>query len=347
MTIGPNSIGSREVFETFVDPEATGESSTLPALERLGRAGLLDLGTELPERLVIQFEVLSTLAEQSLSIAFSAWAHRMVAEYVAVDTSTPLYQELAPRLATAELVGSTAMAPALKANLGLGSVGLSGRRSAGSLVVDGAVAWASNLYPDRVVIVAAVEVDDGGHAVVALTPDTAGVASAPIPSLLALDATRSSSVVVDGARIPLDHVLSWDLAGFLSRVRPIFLILQTAFCVGLAAGSLREGGKVEATGFDTVLSEDRDHIEGEYRRVRSLALGVVRNPGESVVSDLIKLRLDAATLAQRAVGLEARLVGGRGYLASSGISRRYREAAFLPIQSPTEAQLRWELSCSG
>lgn len=349
MTIDANpldSLGSREVFETFLDPETNGESSTLPALERLGRAGLLDLGTELPERLVIQFEVLSTLAEQSLSIAFSAWAHRMVAEYVAVDTSTSLYEKLAPRLATAELIGSTAMAPALKANLGLGSVGLTAHRSGGSLIVDGSVAWASNLYPDRVVIVAAVEVDGGGHAVVALTPETTGVASAPIPPLLALDATRSSAVVVDEARIPLNHVLSWDLPGFLSRVRPVFLVLQTAFCLGLAAGSLRESAKIEATGFDTVLAGDRDEIEGEYARLRGRASAAATNPGDSI-ADLIRLRLEAATLAQRAVGLEARLVGGRGYLASSGVSRRYREAAFLPIQSPTEAQLRWELSCSG
>jgi hypothetical protein len=36
-------------------------------------------------------------------------------------------------------------------------------------------------------------------------------------------------------------------------------------------------------------------------------------------------------------------VGGRGYAMSSPTARRAREAAFLPVQSPTEGHLRWVL----
>jgi len=44
------------------------------------------------------------------------------------------------------------------------------------------------------------------------------------------------------------------------------------------------------------------------------------------------------------VATEAKVLGGRGFLATSGTARRLREVAFLPIQSPTEAQLLTELS---
>ncbi|MGO2608462.1 MAG: hypothetical protein ACTIMA_07630, partial [Brachybacterium tyrofermentans] len=51
-------------------------------------------------------------------------------------------------------------------------------------------------------------------------------------------------------------------------------------------------------------------------------------------------RLESALLAGRATRLEQKVVGGRGYALGSDTSRRAREAAFLPVQSPTETHLR-------
>ena len=62
--------------------------------------------------------------------------------------------------------------------------------------------------------------------------------------------------------------------------------------------------------------------------------------------ELVRLRLDCARLATATTALEAKVVGGRGYVTTSPTARRLREAAFLPIQAPTEGQLRWELSHS-
>jgi alkylation response protein AidB-like acyl-CoA dehydrogenase len=62
--------------------------------------------------------------------------------------------------------------------------------------------------------------------------------------------------------------------------------------------------------------------------------------------ELVQLRLDCAHLATATTALEAKVVGGRGYVTTSPTARRLREAAFLPIQAPTEGQLRWELSHS-
>ena len=47
--------------------------------------------------------------------------------------------------------------------------------------------------------------------------------------------------------------------------------------------------------------------------------------------------------AVTAANLEVRVAGGAGYAKSSPASRRFREAAFIPVQSPSESQLRWEL----
>jgi alkylation response protein AidB-like acyl-CoA dehydrogenase len=62
--------------------------------------------------------------------------------------------------------------------------------------------------------------------------------------------------------------------------------------------------------------------------------------------ELVQLRLDCARLATASTALEAKVVGGRAYVTTNPTARRLREAAFLPIQAPTEGQLRWELAHS-
>ena len=70
---------------------------------------------------------------------------------------------------------------------------------------------------------------------------------------------------------------------------------------------------------------------------------IITRVGNSDISpvELLELRLEAAEVAVAAANVEVRVAGGAGYAKSS--SRRFREAAFIPVQSPSEAQLRWEL----
>jgi hypothetical protein len=51
--------------------------------------------------------------------------------------------------------------------------------------------------------------------------------------------------------------------------------------------------------------------------------------------------------ASRVLASSAALTGGRGYLTASATNRRLREAAFLPVQSPSEVQLLRELEQFG
>jgi hypothetical protein len=61
------------------------------------------------------------------------------------------------------------------------------------------------------------------------------------------------------------------------------------------------------------------------------------------IGDHTVARIDTATAAVAATRLEFSLAGATGYSPSSATNRRFREAAFLPILSPSEGQLRREL----
>ena len=86
-----------------------------------------------------------------------------------------------------------------------------------------------------------------------------------------------------------------------------------------------------------------EEATAEYRRLRADLLRLAEAPRETAPRELFSLRLDAALLTGRATRIEGKVVGGRGYAMSSPTARRAREAAFLPVQSPTEGHLRWVL----
>ncbi|WP_028921533.1 acyl-CoA dehydrogenase family protein [Pseudonocardia acaciae] len=283
------------------------------------------------------------IAGECLSSAFSLWAHLMVIEYLN-DGDGPRDELRAGRV-----VGATAMAPALRDVAGLEPVPVLATRTPTGLRLSGPIRWASNLFPDAVVVLP-VRLDTGGRAVVRIRASDPGTTVARRPELLALNGTASSSVRLEDVSVPADAVLSEDLPGFVGRVRPAFLLIQSAFCVGLALRSVREAAE-HATGPNAgpnaELAEDvraaARRADEVCRRLHDAAEAPV-SLGSLGTADLLRLRLDAASVATTATRLEATVRGGAGYLARSEVGRRLREGAFLPIQAPTEGQLRWELS---
>jgi len=140
-------------------------------------------------------------------------------------------------------------------------------------------------------------------------------------------------------------VLTDDLADFMALCRPTMLLLQSALAVGLADAALDQAA-AQLTGVTAALRPEHEHLAG---RRDELAVGLEDRAASRVgiaPGDLERMRLDAMDVAARAVRLESAVSGASGYLAGSGTARRVREAAFLPVQAPTEAQLRSELAAA-
>ena len=322
-----------------------GEQRTRTNLVALAGHNVLDLGA--PDNadgaLPAMAGVIGELAGTCLATAFSTWAQRMTIEYLAA-ADTDFARAVLPDLVTAAAPGVTGMASAFKTAAGCGTLDLRATPTGSGYLLDGTLRWASNLYPDAVLVTAA-ETAVGGRIVVALPLSAPGVHIGAPFDLLALGATASSSLRLDAVHISTAQVLTGDFTGFLGRVRPTFLILQTALCLGLARRCADAAG-AELTGVNSAFADhfatltgDLDAAEAELSAAAH-AVGSVYAPQRR---RLLKLRLAAAELAATAAALEVRTAGGRGYARHTDASRRFREAAFLPVQSPSEAQLRWEL----
>lgn len=322
-------------------------------LRWLARHGLLDLNVGWRARADAEGlsgigQLISLVAEECLASAFALWSQRMVIEYVGAATQADFPREqLLSRLLEVDLLGSTALGNGM-AHLVIGvPLALRLERDGGELVLNGSVAWASNLLqePDATLMVVAAEDHGGGRWVVGVPLDARGVKLAEYPRLLALQATRSTSLELHQVRVPA-HLAMASLDACLPTVRPTLLVLQSCFCQGLARASLRAAAAHSQLGVNSIFAEDVAKLEAELLTLERCVSAQLRRPDVRLtpMRELVAARQAAARLAGSASRLEWTLRGGRAFRMNDAANRRFREAAFLAIQAPTEAQLAWELA---
>ncbi|MGV0834001.1 acyl-CoA dehydrogenase family protein [Mycolicibacterium thermoresistibile] len=317
-----------------------GRTDTREDLAALGAAGLLGHGIT-DDSLPSMVAVLEEISVASLAVGFSAWAQRMAAEFLH-RADDGLRDAHLDSLVSGRRVGVTAMAAALKQVAGLGDVPITASRRPGGLVATGPIRWASNVFDDALIVLPLRE--ESGRSHVAVVESSApGVKVNPAPALLGLESTASTSLHLDEVHIDDADIISTDLTAFVRGVRPVFLLLQSAFCTGSGRAAL-DGAEAVLGGINEVFAGEVAELRSEHHSVRTRLYDFAADPAALGQADLIRLRLQAAQVAVRASRLEATLRGGAGYAMGSAANRRFREIAFLPIQSPSEGQLRWELA---
>lgn len=305
--------------------------------------GLRDLGALdlLTAPLPVAVELTHALARRCTSTAFSLWGHR---------SSIAYHEVLGLRLPLGAAEGTvplaSGMAPAYKEEAGLGEVQLVATDlPGGGITVSGVLPWCSNLGPGAL-IVTPVRWEDGRRALIRFPRDAGGVRVTPLTGLTALDGTSSGVLHLDEAQIPEQDVLTRDLPGFRDRARASFLLIQTAMCLGLAGAALDAAEAAVDDPSRRVLAEEFSQAAADWEELRTELVRCVEGAGSARPIELVAVRLESALLAGRATRLEQKVVGGRGYALASDTSRRAREAAFLPVQSPTETHLRYLLDRS-
>lgn len=320
-----------------------GDADLRQDISALAGLGLFDVDRT---PVAVAATIIEAVATESLAVAFGAWAQRMTSAYLrhAADRSAAA-ERTYRAVADGRNPGVTGMAAAQRQAVGLGKVPISATPVDGGYRIDGPIAWASNVYADSTIVLAA-NTEDGRSLVLTFEASAPGVEIRNAPELLALNATASTMIGLDGVFVPDEQVLGEDLLDFLSGVRPQFLLLQAAFCSGVAARSVTDAvGRLEGLG--AFYAGEHAALATRHERMHSALHRLAASPGEAALPDLLLLRLDGAEIAPAATRLEAILCGGMGYAHGAPANRRMREAAFLPVQSPSQSQLRWELDRLG
>jgi alkylation response protein AidB-like acyl-CoA dehydrogenase len=339
MTATTAAAGARDdAGATAADLDA-GRADVRPALRRLGGAGAFGAAGEDPaDALVAGVRMVREVATGSLAAAFSTWSQRMVVEYLRCCPLPRPMAGLVDALRTAEVTGATALAPAIGDLAGGAPLPVVAERNGSGWRLSGTIGWASNLFDDALVV-APARTPEEGRLVVAFRLTAPGVTPTPRYDLFRLNGTGTGGLHLDGVAVGPEQVLSEDLPGFMASCRPTMLLLQTALAVGLGDASLAQT-RAALTGAATVLRADHEEVAGRRDGVGVRMEELAASQVGAGPAELARLRLDAMRVAADAVRLESAVSGGSGYRADSDTARRVREAAFLPVQAPTEVQLR-------
>ncbi|WP_312429080.1 acyl-CoA dehydrogenase family protein [Achromobacter sp.] len=346
--------GLRDWLAQHAEALDEGSLDAATVLPRLAAAGLFRIG--LPESqggsagtdIGDAIEAVSQVAELSVASAFVAWGQRVFIEYLLTSPNTALAERWLPPLLAGEMAGATALSNAMKFLSGIESLQIAAQGDAGQWTLDGRMPWVTNLRPQGFLVAAAVTAPDGTPAVVALPHDIAGLERSADLSLLALQSSNTAALDVRGVRIGPEWLIHADARQYLPGARPAFAGLQCGLSIGLARRALQVAGQAgQGQASRGILGQPLQALSAQLEDLTAGLIAGVRSQrfvGEPWA--LFEIRIALAEVANAAVQLELQASGGAAYLkpGGAGFARRWREAAFLPIVTPSLVQLKTELA---
>jgi alkylation response protein AidB-like acyl-CoA dehydrogenase len=289
---------------------------------------------------------IAEVSARSLSAGFVLWGHRTYVEYLLRSPNAALRDRLLPDLLAGRVAGATGLSNAMKFLAGLEELQVKAERDGAGLRLDGKMPWVTNLRQEGFHVAAAVARPDGGAFIASLAHDDEGLARSPDLDLIAMRSTSTAAVALSSVRIGTDRIVHPDAQAWLPQIRPAFLGLQCGMSIGLARRCLDEAGALGGGGRGALrepLAELADRVTGLEA---ALAEGLRAGRFQADAAPLFQIRIALADAVAEAVSLELQASGGRSYLSGPGrgFARRWREAAFIPIVTPSLVQLKTALS---
>ena len=286
---------------------------------------------------------IATVAQESLAAAFVLWGHRTYIEYLLQSPNRQLEARYLPDLLAGRTAGATGLSNAMKFLAGLEPLQISAKADGAALILDGKLPWVTNLRPSGFHVAAAVDRTDGGPAfIVSLAHDDEGLERSPDLDLFSMRSSDTAAIKLSAVRVSPDRILANDANDWLPQVRPAFVGLQNGLSIGLARRAIAEADQAAGSGRG-VLGEPIAELRQRLDRAEArLFAGLRTREFEVDAVPLFELRIELAGIVSEAVSLELQAAGGKAYLTEPGrdFARRWREAAFIPVITPSLVQLK-------
>ena len=343
---------TRGWLNTHAESLDAGDQHAAAVVPQLAQSGVLGIGlsTDFGGRggaVSEAVEAIAQVAQHSLSAAFAFWGQRVLIHLLASTDNAALRAQRLPKLLAGQLAGASGLSNVMKFLSGIESLSIEAQpHPDGGWTLNGKVPWCTNLrQPDFLVAVAVARTDGQPPMIVAIPSDRAGLVRSPDLDLIALRGTNTASLTLTKVRIDQSDLLAEAAPAFLPRVRPAFLGLQCGMSIGLARASLVAAAQRLGDGRHVLRAPIEQSTAELAETVQTLKGGVDDGVYVAAPQDMFRLRLALNALVQQAAQLELEASGGRAYHRDipSGFARRWREAAFIPIVTPSVTQLLGEL----
>lgn len=287
-------------------------------------------------------ELLQNLSSHSLTAGFIAWGHHTFIKQILSSENAYFREHYLKDLMNAEIAGATGLSNAVKYLANLETLNVQITEKDGKYYLNGKLPWVTNVRKDRFLAVFSAGIAGETPWVIAIPSETAGLERSPDLEFIALQGANTASLIFHNVELKTEWILSRNAPAFLAQTRPYFLGYQFGLALGLAKRSLQETEQrlSQRASLQADWQKAREHFDSIKQRLyQGLAdpQYFIDNP-----KILLALRLEVVDLVAQSLLLELQATGGAAYLqdSSSSFARRWKEGAFLPIVSPSAAQLK-------
>lgn len=328
---------SAELLDSHSMPEA-GLLKRLAA-EQLLSTGLSGANYSTSSDAISAFEAITAVAEHSLTAAFVLWGQRVFIELLVNSENLPLKERLLPDLLQGTLAGATGLSNAMKFLAGIEPLRVEANPIDDDWLLKGHLPWLTNIpCPGFVVAVTAHSPRENALQVFALPHHAEGLIRSADLDLLGMRTSDTAALTLDSVRLGADWLLHSNARDYLPQVRPAFLAMQCGLACGVARRALYEANACCGTNAPKLQA----CIAQVEAAINALKDGLAQGLFLKAPARQFEIRIQLTELAMEAVQLELTSKGGNAY-TDKGFARRWREAAFLPILTPSLLQLKAQL----
>ncbi len=284
---------------------------------------------------------------------FMMWCQCVAGLYLQASGNPALTGERLARHVRGETLGGTGLSNPMKSFAQIESLLLKATPVDGGYVVNGTLPWVSNLAPDHCFgAIAAVQADGasaGREVMFMLRCNAPGVTLKTCPEFSGMEGTGTFSVQCKDLFVGSDDIVADPAKPTIARIRGGFVLLQCGIAAGIIQGAIDSMWAVEGQlGHVNQFLEDRPaDLQAEFDALAARILKLAETPFDTSTEyfiDVLDARAHGAELCLRAANSALMHQGARGYLMSSEVQRRVREAQFVAIVTPAIKHLRKEIT---
>ncbi len=324
-------------------------------LQQLAAAGAMSAHLEKPDGSPGDYGLailaMAEAAKVCGATGFMMWCQGVAGLYMQASGNPGLTGERLARHVRGETLGGTGLSNPMKSFAQIEALLLKATPVDGGYIVNGTLPWVSNLAPDHYFgAIASVQTDSAAREVMfMLRCDAPGVTLKACPEFSGMEGTGTFSVQCKDLFVGADDIVADPARPTIARIRGGFVLLQCGIAAGIIQGAIDSMWAVEAQlGHVNQFLEDRPaELQAEFDALVARILKLAETPFDPSTDyfiDVLDARAHGAELCLRAANSALMHQGARGYLMSSEVQRRVREAQFVAIVTPAIKHLRKEIA---
>ena len=332
---------------------------TTEVLAELGKAGAYrDLSPTVTEGELDLFKTIENMAmvsEECMSTGFMMWAHAVCCWYIENSENPWLKENVLPKLISGEAFGATSLSNPMKYFAGIEPLKLNAVETDDGYIINGTLPWVSNLAPESSehffgsVFHVVNEQGERLRDVMAIIPcDLEGFSLKQQVEFVGMEGTGTYAMFFKNAFLPKKYLLADPVQPYLQKIKSGFVLLQTGMAAGVIQGMINDMHKSNLSlsvinqYLDNKPEELQEELEDALALIKELADNIY-TPGDDFFRSVLEARLLGAEITKRAADSVMQHAGAKGYIVDATAQRKWREAYFVILVTPSIKHLRKEI----